>query len=40
MDIHKSDAMQELAEVYKGVEQIETNLSRAIEIGYFIIDKN
>ena len=40
MDIHKSDAMEELSEVYKDVEQIETKLSRAIEIGNFIIHIN
>ena len=40
MDIHKSDAMEELIEVYEEVKQIELNLSRAVEIGNFIIDKN
>ena len=37
MDIHKADLIEELAEVYDDVKQIETNLSRSIEIANFII---
>ena len=40
MDIHKADLMEELAEVYDDVKQIEANLSRSIEIANFIIQKN
>lgn len=40
MEIHNSDPMEELLEVYDDVKEVESNLGRAVEIAYFIIQKN
>ena len=40
LEQHSMDPIEELMEVYQDVKEIEANLSKAISIGTFILNKN
>ena len=40
LEQHSMDPIEELMEVYQDVKEIEANLSKAINIGTFILNKN